>query len=301
MRLRAQHEYRRYLRWGVTPRFCRGMAIEPGSGFDAAVRAEARSTRDRGRSSASIGLAVSGLLHAALFLLWPGSLLRPDDGPGDVRRAGARELTVVRIALPEQEEPSGAPARTEPAGRPRPALEIDVIDPPEQEIVTLSVGVDLAPVDASAGADLAPLAVLRPFGSGAGHGDGEGEQGSGQDRGGDGGQAGGQFVAPSARSILPSWKAPSTVYGLVVLARVHTDAGGRATGPVELTPPTPSRRTNEEIVERVRSLAYWPARRDGVPVDAWAEITFVFCYEGVTATSSTGVGRTAESPCPRGG
>lgn len=81
-----------------------------------------------------------------------------------------------------------------------------------------------------------------------------------------------------------------------VTARVHVDAAGDPTGRVELVPPTSNRRLNREIVYRVGRLEYEPGRLSDEPVAAWAEITFLFCNTGVTATSPAPT-NLPESPC----
>jgi len=58
--------------------------------------------------------------------------------------------------------------------------------------------------------------------------------------------------------------------------RVFVDAEGRPTGEVQLRPPTPNKRFNRKLIENVRRMEYYPARRNGLPVPGWAEITFVF-------------------------
>ena len=61
-----------------------------------------------------------------------------------------------------------------------------------------------------------------------------------------------------------------------VTVRVFVDAEGHPTGMVELDPPTPDDRFNRTIMEQVKNWEYQPARRDGSPVEGWAEITFIF-------------------------
>jgi TonB family protein len=63
---------------------------------------------------------------------------------------------------------------------------------------------------------------------------------------------------------------------LRVTIRVEVDKRGRATGQVELVPPTPNKKFNRQLMDKARRMQYYPARRDGRPVTGWAEITFVF-------------------------
>jgi len=61
-----------------------------------------------------------------------------------------------------------------------------------------------------------------------------------------------------------------------ITARVRVNAEGEPIGEVELVPPTPDPSFNRRLAEKVMQMRYIPARRDGEPVEAWAEITFVF-------------------------
>lgn len=94
-----------------------------------------------------------------------------------------------------------------------------------------------------------------------------------------------QYVQAIALGILPDWKPPVLLFGVVITARVYLDAAGDPTGLVQLVPAAKDEQMNRAIVSRVRTLKYRPARRGGVTVAGWAEITFVFCGESVTATS----------------
>lgn len=101
--------------------------------------------------------------------------------------------------------------------------------------------------------------------TGASTGDGASEGGSG-DR-----------TSPAVpRSLFPAWDPPASVRGRTVTVRVHVDAEGRPTGPVELRPPTPDEGFNDELRERVRRMDFRPASRNGRAVSAWAELTFEF-------------------------
>lgn len=81
---------------------------------------------------------------------------------------------------------------------------------------------------------------------------------------------------PVPRSIFPEWDPPAGARGMEVTVRVRVDATGRPTGEVELVPPTPDRAFNHRLRQRAVRMEYLPARRGGVPVPGWAEITFVF-------------------------
>ncbi|MGH7539372.1 MAG: hypothetical protein ACRELC_00060 [Gemmatimonadota bacterium] len=159
-----------------------------------------------------------------------------------------------------------APARREIPVPPRPVLALEVPDVQMAEIVSSRPRLDVTLVERDASIPDA----------------GRAETASGPAATAD---AGDGYVRAVARSILPNWKPPLSLHGVEITVRVHTDAAGHATGLVELVPPTPHADTNRQITYRVRELAYWPARRNGEPVADWAEITFVFCHTGVTATS----------------
>jgi hypothetical protein len=94
-----------------------------------------------------------------------------------------------------------------------------------------------------------------------------------------------QYVQAIAEGILPDWEPPVLLFGVVITARVYLDAAGDPTGLVQLVPAAGDEQMNRAIVSRVRTLKYRPARRGEVTVAGWAEITFVFCGESVTATS----------------
>lgn len=104
------------------------------------------------------------------------------------------------------------------------------------------------------------------------------------------------YVQPIASGILSDWKPPVFLFGVAMTARVYLDAAGAPTALVELAPPTESQRMNRAIAFRVRTLEYQPARRGGEAVAAWAEITFVFCGENVSATSPAPA-TIPEGPC----
>ena len=143
------------------------------------------------------------------------------------------------------------------------------IPPPPKPVVAIETPtVEIRDVQASMpGPDLTPAVQVASFpGIGGGSGKGDGGDGAGTEN----------FVSPTPRSILPYWDPPKSVRGLEVTVRIHVDASGRPTGEVQLVPPTPDRRFNREIEDRVRRMEYRPASRDGTPVDGWAEITFIF-------------------------
>ncbi len=198
-----------------------------------------------------VGMTASFIVHVLIFLLWRGVVPLPAEplqgprSPSLVTGGGALQATNARLPTVREIPP--------------PARPVLAIETPEVEIRELQVslpGPDLAP---------APTPGRLP---GVGGGEGEGDGGSGT--------GSGDFVSPMPRSVLPHWDPPSSVRGLEVTVRVHVDASGIPTGEVELDPPTPDRKFNEEIEDRVRRMEYRPASRNGAPVDGWAEITFIF-------------------------
>ena len=202
------------------------------------------------------GLMLSVGLHLMAFLLLDGFPVHVPVERGSAEIAGpglADALAVVR--LPEARAAAPAPVRrTEPvpavrAPRPR------------------------RPVMSSETASARPVAFR--FARGPAAGDGE-DAGSGEEGEGSTGSGGAGRSQPVPRSILPQWDPPEAVRGMRVTVRVHVDARGRPSGPVELHPPTPDADFNEKLREKVRRMEYRPAREAGQPVAGWAEITFVF-------------------------
>ncbi len=200
---------------------------------------------------------LSVLVHTLVVLLWPamsitvGGVRDPDE-----RRHARPPLQAIDVRVPDS---PAAPA----SARPVLAVEVPDVRPkvtatPSGPNLTLAAA---APARWSVPPRPAPV-----------------EPAPGSDEG-------NVYVRPVALSILTNWRPRVSARGVETTVRVHTDAAGRATGLVELVPPTPSPRLNEEIASRVRQLTFHPAFQDGTPVAAWAEITLVICPHGVTATS----------------
>lgn len=213
------------------------------------VPASVRGAR-RSRATFALALLASAGLHLAGFLVLRGATpfaggapAAPAAAPG---RPGGGAMSATRVALPRD--------RTIPPP-PRPVLAVAAPRLDSREPASSS-GPDLAP---PGGGRLGP-GTLGDLGRGSGTGAGAGEE----------------YVSPVPRTVLPHWDPPASVRGMEVTVRVHVDALGRPTGDVKLDPPTPDSRFNREILERVRRMEYRPARRNGVAVAGWAEITFVF-------------------------
>lgn len=231
------------------------------------------------------GLTGSVLAHWLVVVAWgsgAGEAPRPWE-LGTRQLSAALPLEVVRIrppAPPDLVDPS--PTTAAKASRPTPR-----IDPPrlaERRAVPAST----APVSTTAVASgaIAGLGASVLAGAGRGAG-GEVDRPSVEE----------VFVAPRAKSVLHTWQAPRSLIGSEILVRVHTDATGRATGLIELLPPTGHEETDREIRHRALRLQYWPATVDGNPVDSWAEISFEFCFDGTTATSPPSPGFGVGEPC----
>ena len=90
------------------------------------------------------------------------------------------------------------------------------------------------------------------------------------------GGTGARTTSPVPRSLVPEWDPPGEVRGMRVTARVRVNAEGKPIGDVQLHPPTPNREFNRRLIDKVLRMEYIPAHREGKPVEAWAEITFVF-------------------------
>lgn len=230
-----------------------------------------RTPAGRDRAAWWGGMLVSVLIHGLAFLLWPGAtILLESVGGSDADRVLDRSdpVRLVRLAAPDRRSASEASSPLLVRRGPeiavrrleasRPALDLNRADP-------LPSRPRAAPPTRRGDSGLLV---------------------AGEER----------YAQPIARAILPDWRPPRSLHGLAVTARVYVDAAGDPTGLVELVPPTRNRQVNREIVYRVRRLEYRPARRNGEPIAAWAEITFVFCRTGVTATSPAPP-RLLQAPC----
>lgn len=224
-----------------------------GGGFRSGDEGRAARPDRMGRGVLARALAASVLLHVAAFLAVRGvALPLPFDArAGDRARAlppAPGTLVDIRVTVVRE--------RISPP--PRPQLAVD------------------APRAVRAAPRPAPSAVavrsaaLRPVGLGTA-GLPEGTTGGAGEGGGTEG-----VVPPVPRSVFPEWDPPAAVRGMEVTVRVRVDAEGRPTGEVRLLPPTPDRSFNRRLLEKARRMEYHPARRGGVPVPGWAEITFVF-------------------------
>ena len=222
----------------------------------------------RYRAVFSGAMLVSVLFHFLVLVLWPDAaiLLLRESHPG-LLRDRIEPPQLVRIATSaSQMALEEAPPRV-------------VRQPPDIRIQELPVSrpaLDLSHAKPVVTAD--PVPPMRPVSSGSLMTEEE------------------QYNQPIARNILPDWKFPPSLHGVTVTAHVFVDASGKSTGIVELVPPTPDQRVNDEIIRLVRRLKYQPALRNGKAVAEWAEITFVFCGKSVRATSPAAP-RNLEAPC----
>lgn len=206
------------------------------------------------------GLAASLALHALLFLLVRSGLglpVRAESAPSAAAPAPGATADALRgVRLP--------PLRSEIRRPARPRVTV-----PEPEIALRPPGRPRVETALAAAVAEPPTLGVRD-GRGAERGGGP----SGATGGGGGGPPG--TAPPVPTTLFPEWDPPDAVRGTEVTVRVRVDAGGRPTGEVELVPPTADRGFNRRLVEKALRMEYRPARRDGVPVPGWAEITFVF-------------------------
>lgn len=194
------------------------------------------------------GLVLSVALHGLLALAWRTDPAPPVGAAEASREARAQtpaerwEEPLRAVELAPREAPEVAvPPRPDPV--PAPA---DRVREPGTGEATL------------ARAGLEPRGFRRPSGPGDG----------------DGAAAGGR--GPRPRSVLPVWEPPADVRGKRVMVRVYVDSAGRPVGPVEVDPSTGVDEFDRRLREKVREMEFEPARRGGVPVGAWAELTFIF-------------------------
>lgn len=214
----------------------------------------------RHRRALAVGMGLSVLLHAALIFGF-GADLEPlsstvavGQRAGDpVAAAGGGVLQAMNIALPSEIEvpppPEVMPDLDEP--------ELEVTEPPEDR---LNPSRDLASA-ASFPGNGRQVGLARSVGRGDAGADAEGLY---------------RVTAPEPRSIIPEWDPPREVKGMQVMVRVLVDDRGAPLGDVELLPPTPNRRFNDRLRDKVLSMDYKPARRQGRAISGWAEMTFIF-------------------------
>lgn len=195
-------------------------------------------------------LLVSAVLHGIFFVAWRGASSASPGGPAESARAaptlayGAGALQAIDVAVPR---PFEIPAPPEPA---------ELADEPELDVLELGGAVSVT---------LGMPGLSRGEASGSGSSPGPGLGGTGS-----------RTTSPVPRSIVPEWDPPGEVRGMRVTARVLVSAEGQPLGKVQLVPPTPDQAFNRRLIEKVLQMLYIPGRRDGEPVEAWAEITFVF-------------------------
>ncbi|UCG75088.1 MAG: hypothetical protein JSV95_10110 [Gemmatimonadota bacterium] len=194
-------------------------------------------------------LLASVALHGILFVAWTEHSSGRVGGPAPPRVVvapafGEGALQAVALASPRSLEVPPPPVVTEVTDQP-------VVELPE---LSGSFSVTLGAPESAGG---------QASGSGSSPGRGLGGPGS-------------RTSSPVPRSLVPEWDPPGEVRGMRITARVRVNAEGEPIGEVELVPPTPDPSFNRRLAEKVMQMRYIPARRDGEPVEAWAEITFVF-------------------------
>lgn len=271
----------RSFRWGVVPQFSRALIVFPRTYTDR-TPGQAREPRSvryarRDRVRVAAGLAGSVLIHGAVFMFGGSASFSTDEALGsyaDRLLESATPIQVINLRPPARQE-AAEPAVAEVSVHARPVLSIDPPKPSVRAVPASRPAQILVRAESVGALPTVGLAALPGLGDASDSDSDEMGEGDGRYT----------FIAPRARSILRTWSAPRAVIGLEVMVRVRTDETGRATGPVELVSPTPDEETNQEIIYRAQNLEYWPALQNGEPVAAWAEVSYKFCYDGVTAAS----------------
>ncbi len=214
----------------------------------------------RDRTAWAVGLLLSLGLHVVAFAAWRHA------GPPVEARAPARRAASLVVAAVA---PPPGPRPVVPAAIPPPPVPVRLSVTSFAEPTMVPALLTSASLRPNSPPSVDPPAAPREMpGLPAGVGD-----------------AG--YLPPVPVSILPDWALPRTVRGTSILVRVYVNRVGRATGLVELDPPTADRGFNQRLVDRVRTLRYRPALENGRPTAGWAEIRFAFCETSVTATSGT--------------
>ncbi len=196
-------------------------------------------------------LLVSAVLHGILFVAWRGV---PSGGLAGGPAESARAAPTLAYG--------GDALQAISVSAPRP---FEIPAPPEPAELTDELVLDVLEVGGPVSVTLGLPGPVRGEATGSGSSPGPGLGGTGT-----------PTTSPVPRSIVPEWDPPGQVRGMRVTARVLVSAEGRPLGEVELVPPTPDQTFNRRLVEKVLQMQYIPGRRDGEPVEAWAEITFVF-------------------------
>jgi hypothetical protein len=195
-------------------------------------------------------LLVSAVVHGIFFIAWRGASSAPAGGPAE------SALSIPALAY------GGGALQAISMSAPRP---FEIPTPPEPAELTDEPVLDVIEVGGPVSVTLGRPGPARGDLSGSGSSPGPGLGGPGS-----------RTTSPVPRSIVPEWDPPGDVRGMRVTARVLVSAEGQPLGEVQLDPPTPDQAFNRRLVEKVLQMQYIPGRRDGEPVEAWAEITFVF-------------------------
>lgn len=247
-------------------------AWRPGTaGVETDARREEVGVVDRPRTTASrndsrhrraihVGLALSLLLHAVVFLAWrseqvaAGASIAAGLRTGDASAAaGGGAMQAITLAAARSTEIPPPPA-------PLPSLDAPEVVPVEVETPVLASGLLERP--GSSPGQNAGFVPGVPGGTGTGDGgtDAEGLY---------------RNTVPEPRVIIPDWDPPKEVKGMRVRMRVLVDERGNPVD-VELEPPTPNARFNRKLIETAMEMEFKPALRNGRPVRDWAVITRVF-------------------------
>ncbi len=215
----------------------------------------------RNRRPLVVGFALSALVHVLLLVAWrtsgpavTGSLAAGPRASNFRAAAGGGEMLAIAIAAPR---PIIIPAP--PARQPRVVEPEVAVQEPEQRVL--------------------PTELAGPSGGATLISDVSGPGLPGADGGGDGGNnAAGRTrrTVATPRSIIPVWRPPNDVKGMVVTVRVLVDAQGRPTGEILVQPRIPNSGFARKLRKEMLSMDYFPASRGGQAIADWAVMTLTF-------------------------
>ena len=223
-------------------------------------RTTASRNDNRHRRAIRIGLVLSLLIHAVVFLAWRAEVIAPGASIAAGLRTGDASAAAGGGAMQAITLAAARSVEITPPPEPLPSLDAPAVVPVEVETPVLASGMLERP-GSSPGQNAGFVPGL-PGGTGTGDG---------------GADAEGLYrnTVPEPRVIIPDWDPPKEVKGLRVRMRVLVDERGTPID-VELEPPTPNDRFNRQLIETAMEMEFKPALRNGRPVRDWAVITRVF-------------------------
>jgi len=201
----------------------------------------------RFRSILAWSLVGSAVVHVGLFLGWR-------QAPGSARSAGAGDPTVPRSAdrsfLRAVRLPTSAASR-------------QIVAPPPPIAVRHAPRISAPRYEPGAAV---AVSLVRPALAEPGSGT-AGEEAAG---------AAGRFERPAPTSVYPPWDPPRSAVGTAMTVRMWVDSAGHPCAPVVLSPPTSDPDFNRRLRHKLLLMSFRPARVDGRPVAAWAELVIRF-------------------------